>query len=144
MRTVRDGDGSRHLLLEWGAESSLVYDPRADEQRRLPTATLDADDADPLVVAAHAVPSDPVPPIDRVDGAGRGLLVDLADRGPRTVREMLDVYARCESDLHGLLAECRVAGLIEAATVAGERGYGVTDRAEGALRASREDGHPEE
>jgi hypothetical protein len=70
------------------------------------------------------------------------LLCDLVDRGPTAVRTMLSAYDRCESDLHGALAEFRAAGLLDETTVAGERGYEPTDEAVAAvahLRASNTD-----
>jgi hypothetical protein len=67
-----------------------------------------------------------------------GLLVDIDTAGPLAVRTMLSRYDCCESDLHGILAECRVAGLVTEVTVAGERGYETTEAASAALAAIRE------
>lgn len=67
-----------------------------------------------------------------------GLLLDIDAAGPLAVRTMLSRYDCCESDLHGLLTECRVAGLLAETTVAGERGYETTDVASEALAALRE------
>jgi len=134
MRTVRDGDGRECILVERGSETSRVYDPAAGETRTLPTANVEASDADPLSVTARSVPPEARTLLRSVaTDAGLGLLVDLDERGPRGVREMLDAYGLCESDLHGTLAEFRVAGLVEETTVDGRRGYRVTEEASAAL-----------
>ena len=65
--------------------------------------------------------------------ASRRLLVELADRGPVPVVDLLGAYDLCESDLHGLLTEFRAAGLIEETPVFGERGYDATDLARDAV-----------
>lgn len=66
-----------------------------------------------------------------------GLLLDIDAEGPLAVRTMLSRYDCCESDLHGLLTECRVAGLLTETTVGGERGYETTQTASEALSALR-------
>ncbi|MFC7045123.1 hypothetical protein ACFQH6_06560 [Halobacteriaceae archaeon GCM10025711] len=134
MRTVRDDEGNVYLLLKRSRESSRVRDPATGEERYLPNDRLEPVDGEsPLETAARAVPA-PVRRVLRVASTDRalGLLVEL-DRRPRSVRELLDAYDLCESDLHGLLAECAVAGVVEETTVAGERGYRVTDEASDAL-----------
>ena len=40
MRTVRDADGTRYVLLKQSGESSLVRDPKTGQQRHVPTDTL--------------------------------------------------------------------------------------------------------
>jgi hypothetical protein len=66
------------------------------------------------------------------------LLCEIESRGPVSVRELLkDDY--CESDLHGMCAEFRAAGLIEECEVAGERGYRTTERASEALSRLQDD-----
>jgi hypothetical protein len=55
-----------------------------------------------------------------------GLLAEVRRRDPVSVRTLLDDYALCESDLHGILAEFRAAGLLAETRVAGERGYETT------------------
>lgn len=127
MRTVRDDEGQRYLLVKRSSESSLVRDPDTGTEEYVPNADLTVDDADPLSTAAGAVPGSvrrvlTATPNDRA----LGLLVELVDRGPVGVRTLLDAYDLCESDLHGLLAEFRAAGLIAETTVAGERGYEAT------------------
>ena len=140
MRTVRDDSGKRYVLLKESGESSLVRDPDSGETGYVENDSLDAVDGEsPLETAASGVPG----PVRRVltavhDEAGLGLLADLADRGPVAVRDMLGAYDQCESDLHGRLTELRAAGLIEEATIAGERGYDATDEAREALAALRE------
>ena len=128
MRTVEDEAGRRYLLLKRSGESSLVREVATGEERYVPNDDLaDLDGVDPLEAAAGAVQ----PPLRRLvsavhDDRGLGLLVALS-REPRSARALLDATDLCESDLVGLLAELRAAGLIEEATVGGERGYAATE-----------------
>lgn len=69
---------------------------------------------------------------------GLGLLLDIDSEGPLAVRTMLSRYDCCESDLHGLLTECRVAGLLTETTIGGERGYDTTESASDALAQIRD------
>jgi hypothetical protein len=139
MRTVRDDEDRRYLLVKRSAESSLVRDPDTGTECYLPNGTLTVDGAaSPLSTAATAVPA----PVRRVLAAtpndrALGLLVELVDRGPLAVRTLLDAYDLCESDLHGLLAEFRAAGLIDETRVAGERGYDATDTTRDAVASLR-------
>jgi len=141
MRTVRDESGDRYLLVKRSAESSLVRDPSTGAERYVDNDALSTvDDASPLETAAAGVPA----AVRRVVAATHGdqslgLLAEIADRGPVGVRDLLDAYDLCESDLHGLLAEFRAAGLIEEARVGGERGYAATETATEALDALRSD-----
>ncbi|MFB6184617.1 MAG: hypothetical protein ABEI96_08700 [Haloarculaceae archaeon] len=139
MRTVRDDAGNRYLLLKESAESSLVRDPATGEDRHLPNDRLEpADGESPLETAAARV--DPaVRRVLRATTSDRtlGLLLELDRTGPLAVRTLLTEYDLCESDLHGLLAEFRVAGLIEETDVAGERGYRTTETASDALESLR-------
>jgi len=116
MRPVRDEDGTPYLLVERSGETSRVRDPRTGEERRLPTDRL--------------APAD----------GTLGVVADLVDRGPLAVRTLLADHPLCESDLHGLLAELRAAGLIREAAVAGRRGYAATDAARAAV--ARAGGEP--
>ncbi len=131
MQTVRDDDGHRYLLLEAGAETSLVRDPATGETERRPSDSLTrCEDAPPMTTAAAAVPA----PARHVltaahDERTLGLLVDLVDRGPTPVRTLVDASEFCESDLHGRLAEFRAAGLVAETAVAGEPAYEPTDDA---------------
>ena len=141
MRTVRDDEGRRYLLVKRSSESSLVRDPDTGEERYVPNADLTVGEASPLSTAAEAVPG----PVRRVLTAtpnvrALGLLVELVDRGPTGVRTLLDAYDLCESDLHGLLAEFRAAGLIDEARVAGERGYEATETTRDAVARLRAGG----
>lgn len=135
MRTVRDESGRRYLLVKESAESSLVRDPETGERRYLERERLRAVEGEsPLETAAGAIPE----PVRRVLTAIRderilGLLVELDDRGPLSIREILGEYDLCESDVHGATAELQVAGLLAETTVAGERGYKLTDDGEAAL-----------
>lgn len=140
MRTVRDDDGRTFLLVKRSGESSLVRNPETGSERYLPNDELTVDaEASPLATAAGAVPAS----VRRVltatpDERSLGLLVELVDRGPLAVRTLLSAYDLCESDLHGLLAECRAAGLIEETRVGGERGYDATETTREAVSLLRE------
>ncbi|NIB99041.1 hypothetical protein [Halobacterium sp. R2-5] len=129
MRTVRDGDGRRYLLLKQSSDSSLVRDPETGDERHVPNDDLEpADGEGPLDALASAVPE----PARRVvtachDDWHLGLLVHLADGGPLAARELLGASDACESDLVGAVTELRAAGLVEEATVNGERGYRLTE-----------------
>jgi len=140
MRTVRDESGKRYVLLKESTDSSLVRDPETGDERYVENERIDpVDGEEPLETAAAGV-SEPVRRVVSAvhDDAGIGLLADLVDRGPVAVRDMLGAYDQCESDLHGRLAELRAAGLIEEATVAGERGYDATEAAQTAIATLRE------
>ena len=135
MRTLRDESGQTYLLLKRSDDASLVRDPRTGEERYLDNDRLEpAEGTSPLETEALAVP----PAVRRLLTASRderslGLLLLLDDRGPLPVRTLLDAGDYCESDLHGLLAEFRAAGLVEEQQIAGERGYGTTEDATAAL-----------
>ena len=141
MRTVEDRDGDRYLLVKQSSESSLVRDPATGEERHLPNDALEpVTETSPLSTAATAVSE----PLRRVvtathDDRALGLLVALEARGPMDVRVLLDRYELCESDLHGLLAEFRAAGLVTEADVPGGRGYDTTALASEALATLRGD-----
>lgn len=140
MRTVEDGNGDRYLLVKRSSESSLVRDPESGEERHLPNDAYDAvEESAPLETAAKAVG----PTVRRLLTAvpnerALGLLLELDAAGPTDVRTLLDRYELCESDLHGLLAEFRAAGLIVEADVAGRRGYRTTEAASDALAVLRD------
>lgn len=128
MRTV-EHDGERYLLVKRSGESSLVRDPETGEERYLPNEELEASGESPLALAARQVPE----PTRRVLTAvhserALGVLVELDERGPLSVRSVLGGYDLCESDLHGLFGELRAAGLVVETEVGGERGYRLTDR----------------
>ena len=135
MRTVRDEDGARYLLLKQSAESSRVRDPETGEERHLPNDRLTVvEGADPLVTASRAVPA----PLRRLitathDERALGLLLEIAAREPVDVRALLAVVECCESDLHGMLGEFQAAGLVAETDVAGIRGYEVTDEGRSSL-----------
>ena len=137
MRTA-EHDGDRYLLVKSSGDSSLVRDPETGEERYVPNEELTVTGESPLVVAAGAVPEPQRRLLTAVHSESvLGLLVELDERGPLSVREILDRYDLCESDLHGRVTELRAAGLVEAADVGGERGYAVTDVATAALDALR-------
>ena len=129
MRTVRDDEGERYLLVKRSTESSLVRDPDTGTERYLPNTDLTVEDeVSALATAAEAVPASVRRVLTAVpNDRALGLLVEFVDRGPVGVRTLLDTYDLCESDLHGLLAELRAAGLIDETRVAGERGYEATE-----------------
>lgn len=135
---VAEHDGKRYLLRKQSGDSSLVEDPETGTERYLPNDELTVTGASPLSVAAESIPE----PQRRVLTAVHsdtvlGLLVELDERGPLSVREILGRYDLCESDLHGRTTELRAAGLIEEATINGERGYATTAVAEDGLSAIR-------
>ncbi|MFB6169532.1 MAG: hypothetical protein ABEJ06_00140 [Haloarculaceae archaeon] len=129
MRTVTDESGKRYLLLKESGSSSKVRDPETGEERYVANDRLDpASGESPLRTAARALPEDARRFLTAVpDQRALGLLVELDERGPLAVRTLLSAYDLCESDLHGLLAEFRAAGLVAEARVAGERGYEATE-----------------
>ncbi|MFT4948663.1 MAG: hypothetical protein ACI9CA_000785 [Natronomonas sp.] len=138
MRTVEDDAGDRYILLKRSEESSLVRDPESGERRHIANEALEPVGGEsPLTTAAGAV-SGPVRAVLTAipDERALGLLVELDERGPLGVRALLE-YDLCESDLHGLLAEFRAAGLVAEAEVAGERGYATTERASEGLARIR-------
>lgn len=128
MRTVRDASGKRFLLVKQSSDSSRVRDPDTGAERYLDNDGLEfVGGESPLVTAAAGVPASVRRVLTAVPNErALGLLVELVDRGPVSVVELLDAYDLCESDLHGLLAEFRAAGLVEEARVYGERGYDAT------------------
>jgi hypothetical protein len=139
-RTVENEDGDRYLLLKESAESSLVRDPETGETQYLPTAALDpVAGQSPLATAARELPSDVRTLLVAVpDERALGLLLELDADGPLAVRTLLSAYDLCESDLHGLLAELRAAGLLAETTVTGRRGYGTTETASETLATLRD------
>ena len=137
MRTV-EHDGDPYLLLKQSDESSLVRDPETGDERYLPNDELTAAGDSPLTVASRAVPAPQRRLLTAVHSERiLGLIVELADRGPLSVRELLGRYDLCESDLHGRIGELRAAGLVRETDVAGERGYRTTEIADEALSALR-------
>jgi len=141
MRTVEDADGNRLVVRKDGGESLLVADPTTGDEWYVDRdAVSPVDGQSALATAAGGVPE----PTRRVlaavpDEAALAVRLELVDGGPVAVRDLLARYDLCESDLHGRLAELRAAGLLEEATVAGERGYDATDLATEAATALRGD-----
>jgi hypothetical protein len=128
VRTV-DHDGERYLLLKRSGESSLVRHPETGEERYLPNEELTESGESPLVTAARRVPDATRQVVTAVHSErALGVLVELDERGPLSVRAVLGGYDLCESDLHGLFGELRAAGLVVETEVDGERGYRLTDR----------------
>ena len=140
MRTVRDADDDRYLLVKQSGDSSLIRDPESGAERYVANDDLEiVDDESPLATAAAGID----PAVRRLltatyDDQSLGLLVELVDRGPLATVTLLDSYDLCESDLHGLLAEFRAAGLVEEAARAGQRGYDATELAERAVEKLRD------
>lgn len=135
MRTVETDEGERLLLVKESSDASLVRDPKTGEERYVEAEQLsEPDGSSPLVAAAGGVPE----PVRRLltavhDERSLGLVMEVADRGPVAVVDLLAAYELCESDFHGLLSELRAAGLVREATVAGERGYDATETARAAV-----------
>ncbi len=137
MQTVRDENGTSYLLVKRSGESSRVRDPETGEERYLNNEHLDVSGASPLTTAAHTIPESVRKVVTAVrNDRALGLLCEIDSRGPVSVRELLD-YDLCESDLHGLCAEFRAAGLLEECEVAGERGYRTAEPASQALSLLR-------
>lgn len=137
MRTVEDEAGNRYLLLKRSTDASLVRDVATGEHRHLPTAELTViENTSPLRTAAEAVPvaARRLVSVAR-DARTLGLLVALEAADGLSARALLDAEDYCESDLNGLIAELRAAGLIETASVDGEEGYRLTDDAAAVVRA---------
>lgn len=135
VQPVVDDAGRRYLLRERSADAWLLLDPETGESvSRDPEECTVLDDESPLTAAASGV-SDPVRKLVLAAHSERtlGLVLAVVDRGPISVRTLLDRTALCESDLHGQLAELVAAGLVEETTVAGERGYATTDLADEGL-----------
>lgn len=128
MRTVVDGDDRRWVLVKESSESSRVRDPETGEETFRPNDDLEpAGGESPFETLARSVPE----PARRILRAAHedwqiGLLVTLADDGPRPVRTLLGESAACESDFLGVVTELRAAGLVAETTVAGERAYELT------------------
>jgi len=142
MKTVRDDDGKRYLLLKRSSSASLVRDPATGNSCYVRNDRLeDAGDTSPLETAAAGV-SGPVRRLLRGvhDDRTLGLLVELADADGLGVRTILDRYDFCESDLHGRFGELTAVGLITEVEIDGERGYRVTDDCERALETVRIEG----
>ncbi|WP_137283392.1 DUF7346 family protein [Halorussus salinisoli] len=135
MRTVRDDSGALYLLVKESSDSCKVRDPETGEETYRDRDELElASGESALATTARAVPD----PARRVltatpDERALGLLVELRERGPHSVRHLLDATDLCESDLLGVLTEFRAAGLVEETRVLGERGYATTDRADDGL-----------
>jgi hypothetical protein len=142
MRTVRDESGKRYILVKESSESSRVRDPETGEERHLANDRLEPVDGEsPLATAARAVPESVRTVLAAAhDDRALGLLLEIDERGPVDVRTLLAETDLCESDLHGLLAEFRAAGLITETDVDGIRGYEPTATAEEALVALRNAG----
>ncbi|SEW02898.1 DUF7346 family protein [Halobacterium jilantaiense] len=140
MRTVVDGDDRRWVLLKQSSESSRVRDPETGEETFRPNDDLEpAGGESPFEALARAVPG----PARRILRACHedwqvGLLVSLADDGPRPVRALLGESAACESDFLGAVTELRAAGLLAETTVAGERAYELTDAGRDGVDALRQ------
>jgi len=139
MRTVRDSNDDRYLLVKQSGDSSLVRDPETGEERYVANDDLAVvDDESPLSTAAAGVD----PAVRRLvtaayDDQSLGLLIELVDRGPLSTVGLLDSYDLCESDLHGLLTEFRAAGLVTEADSNGQRGYNATELADDAVSTLR-------
>ncbi len=135
MQTVEDSAGRRLLVVKRAAESWLVRDPATGEERYVdPEAVDPVAGASPLTTAAGALDDDARRLVLAArDSRALGLLCHLAADGPVAVRALLGETDLCESDLHGLLAEFRAAGLVAERTVDSRRGYALTGRGADAL-----------
>lgn len=131
MKTGRGPDG-RQLLVVGRTDGELrVRDPATGSEETVPAEQVDRLDREPLAVVRDAVTDglDEGRPIG-TDDRTVGLAVEFVDRGPTPVRRLTASYDACESDLNGMVAELRVAGLIEATSLAGQPAYRATASAE--------------
>ena len=135
MRTVRDESGDLLLLLAESSDACKVRDPETGEEGYRDRDALEAVSGEsPLATAARAVPKPARTVLTATpDERALGLLVDLSERGPHSVRHLLSATDLCESDLLGLLTEFRAAGLVEETEAMGERGYATTETADEGL-----------
>lgn len=135
MKTV-EHEGKRYLLVKQSGDASRVRDPVTGDEQYVSNETLTPLDEGPLETAAKAV-SEPVRTLVRAttDERALGLLIELHSNGPLPIRALLTRYDLCESDALGVATEFRTAGLISETTVAGERGYELTERGETAVEA---------
>lgn len=142
MRTVETESGERYLLLKESSDSSLVRDPETGEERYVDADRLrDVGGDSPLIVAAGGVQNSVRQLLTAVHTEqSLGLVMELADRGPVPVVDLLGAYELCESDFHGLLSELRAAGMVAESRVAGERCYDATAVAREAVELIRTDG----
>jgi len=140
MRTVQDDDGDHYLVVKQSGDSSLVRDPETGAEHYVANSDLTVvDDESPLSTAAGGID----PAIRRLvtatyDDQSLGLVIELVDRESISTVELLESYDLCESDLHGLLAEFRAAGLVKEADSNGRRGYAATELATQAVNKLRE------
>ena len=140
MKTVRDDDGNRFLLLKRSDKASLVRDPETGEECYLQNDRLEpVSGASALEIAARSV-EEPVRALATAVHTERdlGLVLEIADAGPIAVPTILERYDLCETEVHGRLAELQAAGLLEETQVDGYRGYRATDRCERAVELVRE------
>lgn len=143
MRTVEDAEGNRLVVRKASGDSLLVADPESGRERYVDRDAVSAIEGDSvLATMAAAVPESTRRVLSAVhDDESLGLLLELVDRGPLAAVTLLDEYDQCESDLHGLLAEFRAAGLVTEADVVGERAYDATDLARDGVARLRRDEH---
>ncbi|WP_435195609.1 DUF7346 family protein [Natronomonas sp. EA1] len=134
MRTV-EYDGETYLLRKQSGESSLIEHPKTGETQYVENDAIDGVAGEsPLETAARAVPESVRKLISATHSdRALGLLLEIDAQGPVAARELIGRYDTCESDLHGMLGEFRAAGLVEEATVVGERGYDTTAAGEEAV-----------
>jgi hypothetical protein len=138
-RPVEDDEGTRYLLLKRSGESSLVRNVDTGERTHLPNDQLEPAGESTVDTLVSVVPDEVRRLVTAVhEDRSLALLLELDAEGPMAVRDMLDAYDFCESDLHGLLGELRAAGLVIETTVAGERGYDTTEMAATALEKLQE------
>ena len=102
MRTVRDAAGNRFVLVKQSSDASRVRNPETGQEQHVDNEELTfVDGESPLVTAASGIDA----PIRRLltavpNDRALGLVVELVDRGPVSIVDLLDSYDLCESDLH--------------------------------------------
>ncbi|MFB6152944.1 MAG: hypothetical protein ABEJ27_01700 [Halodesulfurarchaeum sp.] len=75
--------------------------------------------------------------VDAITPRGVGLVGLLSAVGPLSVRSLMGVTGCCESELLGLITELQAGGVIEETSVAGRRGYRLSERTGSELQAER-------
>ena len=140
MKTVRDDDGNRFLLLKRSDRASLVRDIETGEECYVQNDRLERVHGESALEVAARTVEDPIRSLITAVHTERdlGLVLEISDHGPVAVPLLLDRYDLCETEVHGRLAEFQAAGLLEETEVDGDRGYQATERCIRAIELIRD------
>ena len=140
MKTVRDDDGNRFLLLKRSDRASLVRDIETGEECYVQNDRLERVRGESALEIAARTIEDAIRSLITAVHTERdlGLVLEIVDHGPVAVPLLLDRYDLCETEAHGRLAEFQAAGLLEETEVDGYRGYRATERCMRAIELIRE------